>query len=177
MLFVDGHNLAFADDDARQMLLDGRPDAARRRVIGLVSVYARLTKHQAQVVFDGTGGHSDPGKRTGRVHYRFSGAARAADTELLHLIRKSTGRRETILVTSDRHLALTAKKLGTRTIGSKEFLRETHRLERKRATTHPHEPAAKRAGPSPTDVEYWLSVFSDDDVDPHDLERKPGPKK
>jgi len=177
VLFVDGHNLAFADAAARRMLLDGRPDAARIRVTEIVSVYSHSTRHKAEIVFDGTGGHSDPGKKTGRVRYRFSGAARAADAELLRLIEKSTGRREIILVTSDRHLALTAKKLGVRTIGSKEFLNETRRLEDERKATHPHEPAAKRAGPSPADVEYWLGVFSDDDVDTNKQERDPGHKK
>jgi hypothetical protein len=68
------------------------------------------------------------------------------------------------LVTDDRALAAAARRLGAKTIGLKKFLIETHRLKHTKRDVVAPEPAGKYRGPSPAEVEYWLAVFSDDDV-------------
>lgn len=163
MLFVDGHNLTFGHDAAREKLLGGDPEGSREHVLECVRVYAASTRDQAMVVFDGTGGETAPGKR-GRVRYCFSGAGRNADAEILRRIRAHTGRRETRIVTDDRSLAAAARRLGAKAIGLKKFLQEIQRLLRRGRETVAPEPAAKYRGPSPAEVEYWLTVFSDEDV-------------
>lgn len=129
------------------------------------------------VVFDGSGGETPPGG-TGHVKYCFSGEERDADEEILRRIRHHRGRREMRLVTDDRSLAAAARRLGARTIGLKRFLIETQRLQSKEDKLIAPEPADKYRGPSPAEVEYWLTVFSDDDVrraeeePPHDPRRR-----
>ncbi len=162
MLIVDGHNLAFADDQARNLLLGGRPDAAIQRIGQLVHAYAQATRQQALVVFDGAGG-SQPAPAVGRIRYLFSGD-KTADLEIMRVIRGSTGRREISLVTSDRSLASSARKSRARTIGVAAFLKEVGRLQRVKRTKTVTEPAGKLTGASPDEVEYWLKVFSDDQV-------------
>ena len=163
MLIVDGHNVAFADDEARRLLVRGKPDAARARVLEIVEVYARATKQPAVVVFDGTGGRYRASKRGRGVRCRFSGAGRPADAEIVRLVGARTGRREICVATSDRSLGAAVRSLHARTMGAKEFLREAARLRRKRPDRFP-EPAGKRTGAPPSEVEHWLKVFGDADA-------------
>jgi len=178
MLFVDGHNLTFGHDEAREKLLGGDPEGSRKHVLECVRVYAASTRDHAMVVFDGTGGEAAPGKH-GRVRYCFSGADRSADAEILRRIGGHAGRREARLVTDDRTLAAAARRLGAKTVGLKKFLQQTRRLLRNRQETVAPEPAAKYRGPSPVEVEYWLTVFSDEDVIAAEREapRAPGKRK
>lgn len=177
MLIIDGHNLAFADDDARRMLIAGKPGDARHRVLELVETFAKWTKQRATVVFDGTGGRYKPPQTGGRVRYRFSGAERSADTDIAQIISRSTGRRELCVVTNDRSLGAAARSLHARTMGCKEFLKETARIQRRKGENRAPEPRAKRFGAPPAEVEYWLKVFSDDDVDVAKEEDKPVRRK
>ncbi len=163
MLFVDGHNLTFGHDSARRKLLAGDPEGSRRQVLECVRAYASSTKDRAMVVFDGSGGEASPGG-TGRVHYCFAGEEQDADAEILRRIRGHSGGGDVRLVTDDRALAAAARRLGAKTIGLKKFLIETHRLKHTKRDVVAPEPAGKYRGPSPAEVEYWLAVFSDDDV-------------
>ena len=164
MLLVDGHNLTFADDDAREMLLEGDADGSRRRVLHLVDTYARRVKHKATVVFDGTGGPAAPASPTPRVSFCFSGTAHSADAEILRRLRESTGRREIRVITSDRAMAAAAKKLGAVIVSLKQFLSDAADRPRRTKSPAAPEPAAKWTGPPPGEVEYWLRIFSDKDA-------------
>ena len=191
MILVDGHNLAFADDDARAKLQSRDPEAAIRRVIELVDAYARSVRQRATVIFDGTGGirqaHAalslpkgggEPaGAATTRVKYAFAGAEHTADSEVLRVLRGSTGRREITLVTSDRTLAVAARKSGARIIDCGTFLEAVAAALRKRRKAPAPEPVAKRLGPSPDEVAFWLTVFSDQDVADAEKENPPAPRK
>ena len=177
MIIVDGHNLAFADDDCRRLLLGGDPNGARKRLVDLVDAYVRTAGEDALVIFDGTGGSDAAGHPTPRVRYSFSGAERTADVEIMRIIRGSTGRRDLTLVTSDRTLTANARTLRAQTIGVGAFLKETARRQKAQQANKQAEPAAKRLGPSPREVEYWLKVFTDDDVDRAEREDPPPPRK
>ena len=179
MLFVDGHNLTFGHDSARRKLLAGDPEGSRRQVLECVRVYASSTKDKAMVVFDGSGGEASPGG-AGRVHYCFAGEEQEADAEILRRIRHHSGGGDVRLVTDDRGLAAAARRFGAKTISLKRFLVETQRLRHKEAKPVAPEPAGKYRGPSPAEVEYWLAVFSDEDVrraeeePPRDLPKRKG---
>ncbi len=178
MLIVDGHNVAFADPEAHAMLDRADPAGAGARVLLLAELYASATKQQATVVFDGTGGGEVQAEAdAGGVRCRFSGAGRSADVEILRIARGSTGRREICLVTNDRSLSVAARRLGVRIMGVAAFLRETAALARKKKAPHVFEPAAKHFGPSPAEVAYWLTVFSDDDVAAIEKEQCPERRK
>jgi len=176
MLFVDGHNLTFGHEDARRKLLAGDPEGARRKILDCVRIYAGSTRDRAMVVFDGTGGEAAP-HDAGRVRFCFSGEERDADGEILRRIRRCTGPREVRLVTDDRSLAVAARRLGAKTVSLKKFLRETQRLRGKAREAPAPEPAGKYRGPSPAEVEYWLTVFSDEDVRKAEEEPDRGPRK
>lgn len=176
MLFIDGHNLTFGHDSARRKLLAGDPEGSRRQVLECVRVYASSTRDRAMVVFDGSGGETPPGG-TGRVRYCFSGEGQDADAEILRRISRHQGGRGVRLVTDDRSLAAAARRLGARTISLKKFLLETQRLQRKERELVAPEPAGKYRGPSPAEVEYWLAVFSDEDVRRAEEEPPDGPAK
>jgi len=160
MLIIDGHNLAFADDDARQKLIRGDPGRARRRVMQLARLYGRSVNRNVTVVFDGTGGHGRSAEPAGRVRCCFSGADHSADAVILRLVAASTGRREICVVTGDRRLGAAARQLRAKTMGVKEFLKETARQARRQQAGRAPEPRAKLFGPPPSEVEYWLKEFS-----------------
>lgn len=163
MLIVDGHNVAFADARAREALTSGRPDKARGRVLDLVEAAARAARQQATVVFDGAPPRQAPEPR-GRVTCVFAGPDRSADLEVLGLVQASTGRSRLCVVSSDRSLLAGARRLGAATLGSAEFLKQVARTRAAAADQPPPEPAGKRFGPSPAEVERLLKVFTEDDV-------------
>jgi predicted RNA-binding protein with PIN domain len=177
MLIIDGHNLAFADDEARLALTGGDPNRARVRVLGLVEIYASAVRQKALVVFDGTGGRPRPESKRGRVRYCHSGANRTADTEIIDRLSQSTGKRETCVVTGDRTLSATARRHGAKTMGVKEFLHEIERLARRRPKKPKPEPAAKRTGPPQSEVEYWLKEFTEAEAAEIEKEIGPGPAR
>jgi predicted RNA-binding protein with PIN domain len=166
MLIVDGHNVAFADDEARRCLDAKRPGAARLRVMELVSIYAESTDERALVVFDGAGGPHRPQHNCARVRYCFSGEHRSADAEILERLRRFSGRRETCVVTTDRSLGAAVRALHAKTMDAADFLSEVARRGRRRQETPPApEPLAKRIGAPAGEVDYWLTVFSEEDVE------------
>jgi len=165
MLIVDGHNLTFADPEARGQLEGDRPGGARQRTLELVETYLAATREQAVVVFDGTGGGRAPEPTHRRLRCRSSGAGRSADAEILDMIRKTTGRRELCVVTNDRRLGAAARSLHARTMGSQEFLAAVARIKRRQQRKRPTpEPRGKRSGAPPSEVRQWLDVFREEDV-------------
>jgi predicted RNA-binding protein with PIN domain len=90
MIFIDGHNLAFADDEAKLLLTGGDPDGARLRVLELVVAFAATTRKRITIVFDGTGGGRGEQPDHGQIRYRFSGADRTADAAILELLAQHT---------------------------------------------------------------------------------------
>ena len=175
MLIIDGHNLAFADEEARLALTGGKPNEARVRVLGLVEIYASATREKALVVFDGTGGRPRPESKRGRVRYCHSGANRTADAEILDRLSHSTGQRETCVVTGDRTLSAAAQRQGAKAMGVKEFLHEVERLARRRPKKPKPEPAGKRTGPPQSEVDYWLKEFTE--AEAAEIEEEEGRKK
>jgi predicted RNA-binding protein with PIN domain len=163
MIFIDGHNLAFADDEAKLLLTGGDPDGARLRVLELVVAFAATTRKRITIVFDGTGGGRGEQPDHGQIRYRFSGADRTADAAILELLAQHTGRRDTMVVTGDRALAAGARRQGADTMGVGEFLHEVDRAIRKQRSRPKPEPRGKRTGAPPSEVAYWLDVFTNDD--------------
>jgi predicted RNA-binding protein with PIN domain len=164
-IMVDGHNLMHADDEARAALDRQEPDRARVRLLEVVGAFARYHHKQALIVFDGSGGHPLPESARGPVQYCFSGPDRKADDVLLDRLRSSTGRREILVVTSDREVADAARHLGAKVQASAAFLQEVERLGRRRQKKKPApEPSGKRRGPSATEVEEMLMEFTEEDA-------------
>ncbi|MFW6158971.1 MAG: NYN domain-containing protein [Planctomycetota bacterium] len=164
MLLIDGHNLTFADDRARDLLKSGDPERSRDRVLALVTRYAVRTGQRANVVFDGTGGPYRPQAPRSRVRYSFSGTQRSADRYIAELIERSTGPRDLCVVTNDRELLAAAGSLGAGTLRADEMLAELARARAERREKDAPEPRAKRAGPPPGEVEYWLREFPEKTV-------------
>ncbi|MFO7899529.1 MAG: NYN domain-containing protein [Planctomycetota bacterium] len=164
MLLIDGHNLTFADDRARGLLESGDPERSRHRVLQLVTRYAVLTDQRANVVFDGTGGPYTPQAPRSRVRYSFSGTRRSADRVIQDLVRQSSGPRDLCVVTNDRKLLAAVRRLGAGVVRADEMLAELARARARMKKKDAPEPRAKRAGPPPGEVEYWLREFPEKTV-------------
>jgi predicted RNA-binding protein with PIN domain len=162
MIFIDGHNLAFADDEAKLLLTSGDPDGARVRVLELVALYATTTRRHITIMFDGTGGGRGEQPDRGQIRVRFSGEERTADAAIIEKLDKHTGRRDTTVITGDRALGAAARRQGAQTMGVREFLHEVERIARKQRRRPKPEPRGKRIGAPPSEVSYWLEVFTDD---------------
>lgn len=177
MLLIDGHNLTFADDRAKRLLQGGDPEGSRLRVLDLVDVYARVVNKRALVVFDGAGGPFRQQPKTARVKYFFAGMNRSADDEIIERIDASTGQRELVVVSNDRQLAAAARRRGAGICRVEDMLKEVARALRKKAKDNAAEPAGKRFGAPPSEVEYWLKEFSDDGTGDESEEDGPAGKK
>jgi len=164
MLIIDGHNLTFADPQARELLVGGNPAASRERILRTVGALAAETGEKVTVVFDGTGGGPSE-RQTGRRHVRvaYAGADRTADFEILRMLRQSTGRRDVSVVTDDRSLGRAVRQLGAKVQRLEEFFKRVAQARRSREAAPPREPSAKRTGAPRDEVEYWLKFFRDED--------------
>lgn len=165
MFLIDGHNLTFADPEADALLKAGRPNESRCRVIEIVEAVVISGIEEARIVFDGTGGGTQPPTPRGQVSYCFSGARRKADQVIARMLRDSSGRREICVVSNDHEVLNIAKKLGAKTMTAHDFLAEAERSERRRAKKPPApEPRGKRTGPAQSEVNELLTVFREEDA-------------
>ncbi len=184
MFLIDGHNLTFADPKAHELLRAGRPNESRCRVIEIVEAVVFSSSEEARIVFDGTGGGTQPPTPRGQVSYCFSGARRKADQVIERMLKDSSGRREICVVSNDHEVLDVAKKLGAKTRTAREFLAEADRAERRIAKKPPApEPRAKRTGPAQSEVNELLAVFREEDAEAIENEemradgRQPGRRK
>lgn len=163
MLIIDGHNLTFLDEQARDSIKTGDPEGSRIRILDLVETWCRLAAQTATVVFDGTGGGRAPSSDRPGVECIFSGADRTADLCILDMLDESTGRREVCVVTNDNQLLAAARRRGARTLTADDFVARLEDLRRKKRRPAT-EPLAKRVGAPPSEVARLLKVFKEDDV-------------
>lgn len=102
---------------------------------------------------------------TGRVHVRFAGAGVTADDLILRLVRGSSAPRRLTVVTSDREIAVNARRRRAGVISSESFL-ETLASDRggrdASGNTPPSTATSHVAGRR--QVEHWLRLFGVDEA-------------
>jgi hypothetical protein len=161
-ILVDGHNLI---PNLPGLSLGEIDDELA--LIKLLQVYARQSRHQVEVFFDG----APPGKAGARVYApvtaRFVSARTIADNAIRsHLQSLGAQAKETLVVSSDRQVQAEARALGAKTQSSDQFAREmlSPRGEPPghptRGGSKPGSKKPKMEPPLPPDqVQDWLDFF------------------
>ena len=128
--------------------------AARKKLI--VDLAAFVAKHhvRVQVVFDGIPDEEFPeGRKYKSVLVRYARQGSDADSRIKEMIRRSSYRRDLVVVSSDRDLISFAGKQGTKVMPSGKF-REM--LEETKSAGLTRE---KVGMGDPIDVDDWLDFF------------------
>lgn len=125
-IIVDGYNLIRQSDTLRQAERKSLEEG-RNALIRILIAYRRSRGHRITVVFDGWVGGSPEEERdlAGGIEIVYSRLGEKADEVIKRMLGK--GGEETIVVTSDREIAVFAARRGKTVIASPEF---AGRLER-----------------------------------------------
>ena len=127
---------------------------ARRRLIHDLTRFVALKRVRLKVVFDGAPDDEFPeGMKYKGVHILYARPGSDADSRIMELVDKASHKRDLLVVTSDRALALFVKHKGARTIYSGQFRRL---LE---DTPKPESAVEKSGRGNNVDVEEWLEFF------------------
>ncbi len=131
--------------------------------LAILIAQSRFRGEEAVLVCDGVikPHHVEAG---GRVHVRFAGAGVTADELILRLVRGSSAPRRVTIVTSDREIAVNARRRRATVISSEAFLEIL-------ASDRQHRPSERRTPPSTPSsqgadrrqVEHWLRLFGVDE--------------
>jgi len=130
--------------------------AARRRLIQNLARFLAARKVKVKVVFDGSPDEEFPeGVKYKSVHVLYARPGSDADTRIQELIRKSSSKRDLIVVTSDRALAAFARRQGAKVVPSGQF--------RKMMREALGADAEETAPDQPINVEDWMNYFKGND--------------
>jgi predicted RNA-binding protein with PIN domain len=115
------------------------------------------------------------------IGLRYSGRSAKADDLIAQILQKSTGRRETIVVSNDRQVSTQAKKVGAQSISCERFIGSLATAQKKRRQNKM--PSAKTGhSSSRNETDFWLKEFGirapepkkvpdkkSDDINPDDI--------
>ncbi len=127
---------------------------ARKRLIRELAGFVAVHRVRVQVVFDGLPDEEYPeGTKYRSVKILYARRGSDADSRIKEIIRKSSYKRDMIVVSSDRDLMSFANGQGTRVMASGQFRRM---LEDARMT----EPSKAKVGVGePVNIDEWLEFF------------------
>jgi len=144
---VDGNNVM-----AQRVGWHRDKAGARRRLIQDLARFLAARKVKVTVVFDGSPDTDFPeGSRYKSVRILYARAGSDADSRVKELVRRSTNKRDLILVSSDRELAAAAAGQGARVVPSGKF--------RKMLNEAIAEGPEKPAQTDQIDIDEWLDYF------------------
>lgn len=144
---VDGNNVM-----AQRVGWHRDKAGARRRLIQDLARFLAARKVKVTVVFDGSPDTDLPeGSRYKSVRILYARAGSDADSRIKDLIRRSTSKRDLILVSSDRDLAAFAAGQGARVIPSGQF----RKMLNEAIAASPEKPAQS----DQIDIDEWLDYF------------------
>lgn len=129
--------------------------AARKKLILDLARFVAVHRVRTQVVFDGIPDEEFPEGRTYKsVRILYARHGSDADTRIKEMIRRSSYKRDLVVVSSDRELISYAGKQGTKVMASGAF-REM--LEAAKASGLSEDKAGTG---DPVNVEEWLDFFN-----------------
>lgn len=145
---IDGHNLIpklglhlEAPDDEMQL-------------IGILQEFARLSRRQVQVYFDGAPAGQAGSRRFGTVTAHFIRRGSSADAAIkAHIRRLGSSARNWTVITSDRDVQVTARAAHATVIPSEDFAGQLARL------SSPAERPAQQPGMTAEELAEWLRLF------------------
>jgi predicted RNA-binding protein with PIN domain len=153
MFIIDGHNLLHSVDKD-----DGSESISDVQLCRIISSYLKLTGHNGEIIFDGTGPPDKSGfGGIGNLEVFFAGSSTDADTVIEDKITANSAPKRLEIVSSDRRLRKAARARKAISIKSEVFWDNMQKqLTRKRTAK---EPAAKRQGLSESETKRWLDIF------------------
>jgi predicted RNA-binding protein with PIN domain len=130
------------------------PAGARRRLIHQLACFVAATRARVTVVFDGPSDADFPGgTRFRSVTVLYAKPGSDADNRIKDMLRNSSYRRDTVVVTSDRPLGSFAAGQGSKVMRSHEFRNLlTEACEEWRSRN-------RNGLDEPVDIEEWLEFF------------------
>ncbi len=168
-IIVDAYNVIFKIPELGDSTKKCDIEDLRERFLLVMKQYKAERKHKLIVVFDGKGfGSSNVVKDSG-VDVIFSRPGLDADEEIKRLVSNSEHPREIVVVTSDRDIIHFVKKYGSKVMEPLEFYGDVVKKTAQQASSKrgnkkvvdESEPISKYIGPSRTEAQYWLKVFSE----------------
>jgi predicted RNA-binding protein with PIN domain len=130
--------------------------AARRNLIHDLAKFIAVRKAKVTVVFDGPQDTEFPeGSKYKSVKILYARPGFDADSRIKDLVKKSSNKRDLIVVTSDKSLAGSAAHEGARVIPSGQF----RKLMDEAAAAGPEKPTQTQH----VDIDEWLNFFKRSD--------------
>ncbi len=163
---VDGYNLYHAICKLSEDLSRITP----RTLCCFVAQDMSILKNDATIVFDGNPWprqNVEEVEPVGYVKLLFSGPDSDADSEIEHLIQKSSAPRRLTVISSDRRLYRAARKRRARWQKSTDYLFEMFDRA-SRPPRLPPEPPEKRKGVPEGELDHWLDLFGIDNDEQDD---------
>ncbi|MFH1228646.1 MAG: NYN domain-containing protein [Planctomycetota bacterium] len=166
MLIIDGYNLIFSETSAT----DKNPDSlekARLNLIRRIKEHNHKRKEHIVIVFDGKSESDYPEKirEDNQIEIIFSQSGQSADEVILNIISASAYPKTIELISSDRELTESAKKIGAKTCSAANFIEiisnRTKNSRKPWEISRDDEPVEKAIGLSPDEAKAWLRIFSD----------------
>ncbi len=149
---IDGHNLI----PKLGLRLDSPDD--EMELIAIIQEFARLSRREAQVYFDGAPAVQARSKQFGTVKAHFIRVGSTADNAIkAHVKRLGRAARNWTVITSDRVIQNEARAAHATVISSEEFAGQLRRLQRDASR-----PAEQRELSS-QEISEWLKLFGGKD--------------
>ncbi|MCR4288672.1 MAG: NYN domain-containing protein [Candidatus Scalindua sp.] len=169
-IIVDGYNVIFKISELGYTTEKCDIEVLRNRFLAMLEQYIEKRKHKLIVVFDGQGAGNSSEIRPAGIDVVFSRQDLDADEEIKRMVRGSENPRHITVITSDRDIEQYVKKYGCKVVGALTFYRDIKKKvahlqaegqEDSRLTKEEDdEPISKYLGPSKSEAQYWLKVFS-----------------
>lgn len=169
-IIVDGYNVIFKISELGYRTDKCDIEVLRNRLLNLLEQYKEKRKHKLVVVFDGQGAGNSSEIRPAGIDVVFSRQDLDADEEIKRMVSCSENPRHITVITSDRDIEQYVKKYGCKVVDALAFYRDIKKkVEHIQSTgqgdsrfkkDEEDEPLCKYLGPSKSEAQYWLRVFS-----------------
>ncbi|MDR4506314.1 MAG: NYN domain-containing protein [Candidatus Scalindua sp.] len=168
-VIIDGYNMLFGVPELVAQIDRCDMETLRNRLISLLEQYKEKRRHDLTVVFDGNVGASSRTSVSG-IDVVFPRTGLDADEEIKRMVSNSGNPRQITVVTGDRNIRQFVKRCGSKVIGPVEFFKAVQmKIDRFSQAGHESthkmrdgkEPMSKIMGPSKTESQYWLKVFTE----------------
>ena len=138
---------------------DSSPSLAVSGLISAVAKWARISKDDTLLVFDGNRpAEVDVSRSPGRgFAVQFVGPGRTADDVIIDFITTYSAPRTLLIVSTDREIRREAKKRRCKVLSCKDFWADVVKMLSRRPPVR--EPREKRTGLTGDQVDYWLDEF------------------
>ncbi len=169
-IIVDGYNVIFKIPELGYTTQKCDIEVLRNRFLATLEQYKEKRKHKLIVVFDGQGDGNSSETRVAGIDVVFSRHDLDADEEIKRMVSGSDNPRQITVITSDRDIEQYVKKYGCKVVDPLTFYRDIKKKvahmqtvekgDRRFNNEENDEPISKYLGPSKSEVQYWLEIFS-----------------